>query len=320
MALGGCSAHRPYTGDIDGYWRPRGLALPRLPRVPALAPVGQVPEGRIVELPGRGTTYVVDSGPADGPTYVLLHSVACTGLMTWYPALDMVREFGRVVVFDQRCHGQGITAPRFLLEDCADDVAALADVLGISTFVPVGFSMGSLIAQLVWKRHRERVDGLVLCAATAAVSRASYERVATGLFAALIEAASPPARRFGPAAVVTEGFLRDHQWLLGQLRNTSPGAITRSVAEVIRFDSTSWVGEIDVPTSVLVTLRDRAFGVQRQRWLAGRIPEAEMVTVEAGHASCTLQSAKFVPALRQAIESVHRRLPSTTSGAIRAGG
>jgi hypothetical protein len=85
--------------------------LPRLPVVPALAPVGRVPVGRIVELPGRGTTYVVDSGPEDAPAYVLLHSV-CTGLMTWYPALDVVRGFGRVVVFDQRCHGQGISTPR----------------------------------------------------------------------------------------------------------------------------------------------------------------------------------------------------------------
>src|SRR3954471_24082401 len=268
--------------------------MPRLPGFPALAAVGQVPPGQIVDLPGRGSTYVIDSGPQDAPTYVLLHSVACTGLMTWYPAMDMVRQFGRVVVFDQRCHGHGITTPRFLLEDCADDVAALADQLGIPTFVPVGYSMGSMIAQLVWKRHRERVDGLVLCAATAAVSRASYERLATGVFAAIIEAVSPPARRFAPVGPVTHGWLPDHQWLLGQLRNTSPGAITRALAEVIRFDSTTWVGDIDVPTSVLVTMRDRAFGVQRQQWLASRIPGAETVTVDAGHSGCTFASDKFV--------------------------
>ena len=74
-------------------------------KVPALASVAHMPTGEVVELPGRGTTSVYDSGSADGPTYVLLHSLACTGLMAWYPALDTVREFGRVVVFDQRCHG-----------------------------------------------------------------------------------------------------------------------------------------------------------------------------------------------------------------------
>ncbi|KUH99776.1 alpha/beta hydrolase [Mycolicibacterium acapulense] len=283
--------------------------MPRLPSLPALASAADVPEGRMVELPGRGTTYVVDSGPRDGPVFMLLHSVACTGVMTWYPALDALQEFGRVVVFDQRGHGQGITAHRFLLEDCADDVAALADALGIPTFVPVGYSMGSLVAQLVWKRHPARVDGLVLCAAAAAVNRASYERIATGVFAALLESLSPPARRLSPAAIVGPGALQNHQWLLNQVRSTSPGAITRALAEVIRFDSTTWIHEVDVPTAVVVTTRDRAFGVQRQRWLASRIPDAETVDVAAGHAGCTFASDKFVEALVTATESVSRRLP-----------
>jgi diacylglycerol O-acyltransferase len=236
------------------------------------------------------------------------------------PALAEVARFGRVVVFDQRCHGQGITTPRFLLEDCADDVVALAEVLGISTFVPVGYSMGSLVAQLVWKRHRDRVDGMVLCAATAAVNRAGYERLATGMFTAIVEAVSPPARRCDPAPGRNHGYLPDHQWLLGQLRNTSPGGITGAVAEVIRFDSTRWVGDIDVPTAVVVTMRDRAFGVRRQQWLASRIPGAETVPVDAGHAGCTFASDKFVDALRLAIESVHRRLPHDRRFAGSGGG
>ena len=63
------------------------LPLPS-PKLPAVSPVGRLPVGRIVELPGRGSTYVADSGPAaEGPTFVLLHAVACTGLLTWYPAL-----------------------------------------------------------------------------------------------------------------------------------------------------------------------------------------------------------------------------------------
>ncbi|OBI73357.1 alpha/beta hydrolase [Mycobacterium sp. E740] len=287
------------------------MTPPRLPSLPALASAADIPDGRVVELPRRGTTYVVDSGPQDGPTFVLLHSVACTGVMTWYPALTELQRLGRVVVFDQRGHGQGITTPRFLLEDCADDVAALADVLGVDTFVPVGYSMGSLVAQLVWKRHRERVGGLVLCAAAAAVNRASYERIATGIFAALLESLSPAARRLPPAAAVAPGLLADHQWLLGQVRTTSPGAITRALSEVIRFDSSTWVHEIDVPTAVLVTTRDRAFGVGRQRWLADRIPDAVTVEVQAGHAGCTFAAEKFVAGLVAAVESVRDRLPST---------
>ncbi|OBI00518.1 alpha/beta fold hydrolase [Mycobacterium sp. E2733] len=290
----------------------RMLGFPLLPpRVPGIARVGRVPTGRTVELPGRGRTYMVDSGPVLGaPTFLLLHSLACTGLMTWYPTLAMMRQFGRVVTFDQRGHGQGIRSSRFLLEDCADDAAALADVLGVQTFVPVGYSMGSLVAQLVWRRHPQRVDGLVLCAATAAYNRASYERLATGVFGALIEAVSPqPGLPATPGA--TEEFItNDSHWLLSQLRSTSVGAISQAIAELMRFDSTPWVAEIDVPTSVLITMRDRAFGIQRQLWLATHIPDAHIVTVEAGHAGCTLQPSKFVPGLHDAVDSVHRRIIS----------
>jgi 3-oxoadipate enol-lactonase len=76
--------------------------MPRLPNIPGLPTVERVPAGRIVDLRGRGSTYVFDSGPSDGPTFMLLHSLACTGLMTWSPVLDVVRQFGRVVVFGPR--------------------------------------------------------------------------------------------------------------------------------------------------------------------------------------------------------------------------
>ncbi|OBF31261.1 alpha/beta hydrolase [Mycobacterium sp. ACS1612] len=286
------------------------------PRVPGIAPVGRVPAGRTVELPGRGSTFVVDSGPvADGPTFFMLHSLACTGLMTWYPTLAMMREFGRVVVFDQRGHGQGISAARFLLEDCADDAAALADVLGVRTFVPVGYSMGSFVAQLIWRRHPQKVDGLVLCAGAAAYNRVAYERLATGLFAAILDAISPPARSPAAAALAAaELITNDSEWLLGEVRTTSLGAITRAIAELLRFDSTSWVTEIDVPTSVVIPLRDRAIGVARQRWLASQITDSHIVTVDAGHAGCTLRSNNFVRGLREAIESVHRRLVTEQAG------
>ena len=185
-------------------------ALPSF-TLPEVAPVGRLPRGRMVALTDRGSTYVVDSGAtASGPTFVLLHSLACTGLLSWYPSLDMMRRFGRVVVFDQRCHGSGIASPRFLLEDCADDVAALADELGIETFIPVGFSMGSLVAQQVWRRHRDRVDALVLCAAAATFGRAAHERLATGVFAALLEAFGPqPQRPDGAPASVVDDFVRN---------------------------------------------------------------------------------------------------------------
>ncbi|MGH3676495.1 MAG: alpha/beta fold hydrolase [Mycobacterium sp.] len=278
---------------------PLGLTLPEV------ASVGHLPAGRVIELPGRGSTYVVDSGHTDaaGPTFVLLHSVACTGLLTWYASLELVRRFGRVVVFDQRGHGQGITSPRFLLEDCADDVAALANELGVDSFIPVGFSMGSLVAQLVWRRHRDRTDGLVLCAGAARFGgTAAYRRFGTGIFAGLLDAVSPEPARLAAAASPHHGYFNDRRWAYGQFRATSAGTVMRAVAELLRFDSRRWVAEIDVPTAVVLTLRDRAVPSQDQRWLAGQIPRAHTVTVDAGHACCTLNPEAFLPGLQSALE------------------
>jgi 3-oxoadipate enol-lactonase len=137
----------------------------------------------------------------------------------------------------------------------------------------------------------------------------TWERLGAGVFAALIEAVSPrPGQPKAPAAYGESDVRHNLQWVLEQLRSTSPGGIARAVAESTRFDSTSWVGQIDVPTAVLIPLRDRAVPPRHQFWLADQIPEAHVVTVDAGHTCSMLQSEKFVAALREAVDSVRRRI------------
>jgi diacylglycerol O-acyltransferase len=93
--------------------------------------------------------------------------------------------------------------------------------------------MGALVAQLTWRRHRERLDGLVLCAVAATFGPAVHERLATGVFAALLEAFSPPPRPLvGVAPDIADIVRHDRQWALGQFRPTSYGAMTRALAEI----------------------------------------------------------------------------------------
>ena len=76
----------------------------------------------------------------------------------------------------RRSHGISVSSPRtcaamatgsahsrFRLEDCADDIAALAGVLGIGRFAAVGYSMGGMVAQLLYRRHAPLLSGLVFC-------------------------------------------------------------------------------------------------------------------------------------------------------------
>ncbi|WP_430332224.1 alpha/beta fold hydrolase [Rhodococcus sp. ACT016] len=275
----------------------------------AVAPVGAVPVGTMVDLPGRGSTYVIDTGDSvehDGkPTLVLLHALACTGTLTWYPVIERLARKSRVVILDQRWHGRGIRSPRFTLEDCADDVVALADVLGIDRVVPVGYSMGSLVSQLVWKRHRDRVAGLVLCAGAAHFKRNSRERVALESLSAGLGALKP---RPGPVPVGSPRLGGDRVWAYSQFRETSYGAIGRATAEIGKFDSTAWVGDIDVPTAVVVPTRDMIIPPRRQRWLARQIAGAATYEVDCGHSSCVMNAGPFTEGLLAASSSVLARV------------
>ena len=94
---------------------------------------------------------------------------------------------------------------------------------------------------------------------------------------------------------------------MAENRSTSPWAVAQAVAAIGRHHSRPWLGRIDVPTAIVVTRKDRVISAERQRALALRIPGATVHEVDAGHASCVLQSEKFVPALLLALATTFAR-------------
>ena len=139
-----------------------------------------IPRTRLVELPGRGTTRVWEcAGPRGAQTLVLIHGVTFTVELNWAKIFAPLGRHFRVAAADLRGHGDGIRAgSRFRLEDCADDVAALAGVLGIGRFAAVGYSMGGIVAQLLYRRHAALVSGLVLCSTARDVRGSPAEQLA----------------------------------------------------------------------------------------------------------------------------------------------
>ena len=94
---------------------------------------------------------------------LLLHGWTANADLNFFTCYRPLGEHFRVVAIDHRGHGRGIrTRKAFRLEDCADDAAALCDLLGIDSVIPIGYSMGGTIAQLMWRRHPQLVRGLVL--------------------------------------------------------------------------------------------------------------------------------------------------------------
>ena len=278
-----------------------------------------LPPGGPIELPGLGTTFHRDlparTGP-DAPALLLLHGWTATADLNWFPSYGALGEHFRVVALDHRGHGRGLrTARRFRLADCADDAVALLDVLGIDRVIPVGYSMGGLVAQLVWHRHRDRVDGLVL-GATARNFRGN--RAAVGGFTALSAMAVgarfvPSAVRAGAARRVIDRRPGVSDWARDQFRAGDPRLVLEAGQAIGNFSSRDWIGQVDVPTAVVLTELDRVVAPHRQQKLADAIPGATVFPAAIDHGDCVADPGRFVPALVAACRDVADRVAALSA-------
>lgn len=279
-----------------------------------------LPPGRYVDLPGRGRTFVrTQAGPPGAPTVVLLHGWTATADLNWFPCYGPLARSYNVIALDHRGHGRGLRSSRpFRLEDCADDVAAAAEALGVSRLVPVGYSMGGPVAMLVWRRHRELVSGLVLCATSRNFGRSprvqAFYSSLLGL-SALTRLTPASARRRLMANLYSSSSDDSPlgRWVTEELGRNDPGALLQAGYALGQFDSAPWVGEIDVPTAVVATVQDSVVRPDRQLRLAESIPGATLHRVAADHGACVRRPDLFVPALLGACADVTRRHRATRS-------
>src|SRR5579864_8660271 len=101
------------TRDRKESTRRPALAMERLD-VADLHFADELPEGRIVELPGRGSAFArIAQGPAGAPTVLLLHGLMATADLNWALAVPVLARRFNVVAPDLRGHGRGLPTQRF---------------------------------------------------------------------------------------------------------------------------------------------------------------------------------------------------------------
>ena len=294
----------PLTSEVS--------AAVRATTEPAVATPRQVlPPGQSLRLVGRGTTFIRElTGPRNAPVVMLLHGWGATADLNWHRSYhDLARRY-RVIALDHRGHGRGLRSDqRFRLEDCADDAVAVADALGIERFIPVGYSMGGPIASLVWHRHRDRVDGLVLCATSSRFNESRVKRAGFSILNGTSSLASiGPFRSLGrmSGAAWTRRLERrgDAAWTIEQVLRHDWNQVLAAGRAIGRFDSTPWIGQVDVPSAVVVTLDDEVVPTSEQRAMADSLPFASVHAVAGGHTACGAASGDFTAALLAACSSV----------------
>lgn len=273
-----------------------------------------LPPGRDVSLPGRGTTFVRElPGPHPGaPVVMLLHGWTATADLNFFAVYQRLSQHFRVVALDHRGHGRGLRTRRmFRLADCADDVACLANELGIEQFIPVGYSMGGPVALLTWRRHAPNVKGLVLCATAAQFAHSRSERMSflgLGGLGAMARVTPPPTRNW----VTDQVFLKRRAqrwgpWALQEATRHDWRMVLEAGGALGTFSAHGWLGDIDVPTSVVVTQQDQVVPVRRQLHLAQSIHTARIHHIDGEHDVAVAGADRFASTLIDAIHDVADR-------------
>jgi pimeloyl-ACP methyl ester carboxylesterase len=197
------------------------------------------------------------------PPMVLIQGLSAQ-MVGWRPGFcrRLADEGYYVVRFDNRDVGESQRYPLggYALGDFADDTKALLDALGLNTAHIVGQSMGGVVAQLLYQRHRTRVRslGLIYTAASArhyGNVEGALERMHRPLPQTREEFAAYYAE--GESLCRSPAYPQDVAWLteLGGVmwdRSWDVAGIQRQVEALLgAADRLDIVREIQVPTVII---------------------------------------------------------------------
>lgn len=236
---------------------------------------------------GAGTTAIL-----------LLHGFPFTSEM-WRPQLQALSGSYRVIVPDQRGFGASQTAQNDLtMAQLADDAAELIEALGLRRAVIAGLSMGGYVAFELFKRHRERVQALILSDTRpepdsdaargdrARMAQQAREEGSAAIASALLPMLLSSWTRAQKHDV--EAFLRD---IMESVRPDTMEAALLGMAN--RADSRPLLAAIDVPTLVIVGAEDTLTPPDQVRGWAKEISNSRVEVVER---------AAHVPNLEQPVD------------------
>lgn len=244
-----------------------------------------------------------------GEAVLLLHAFPLQGAM-WRQQVEALRDSYRLIVPDLRGFG-GTDAPPgpYSMDELADDVAALLEYLGLRRVALVGLSMGGYIGFAFLRRHGDRVAALVLAdtraGADSAEGKAGRE---TNARLAEEEGAGAIADKMLPNLVAPGASEAVRDELRSLIVGNSPEGIAGALRGMAaRPDSTPGLGQIGVPTLIIVGAEDGLTPPFEGEALRAGIAESELVVIPgAGHLSNLERPEAFNEALRGFLERSYK--------------
>ena len=240
-----------------------------------------------------------------GPAVVLLHGYPFNRSM-WAEQVVPLSSDYRIITPDLRGHGDSEASPHTAtMNQMAQDVAALMDVLQIRHATIGGLSMGGYVALAFCDLFKNRVEKLLLADTRAQadtdeskVTRAEQAKkiLAEGM-AGVVDTMLP--KLLSPATVSKNpGVVKRVREMMLQTNPQGAAAALRGMAE--REDHTERLSRIKVPTLIVVGEQDPITPVADSEKMNASIAGSKLVVIEnASHVSNIEQPEQFNRALKE---------------------
>jgi pimeloyl-ACP methyl ester carboxylesterase len=265
--------------------------------------------GKIIDVPGRGEMFVRHHQHSDSsvPTLLLLHGWTASSDLQFFSAYEELAKYFSIIGVDHRGHGRGLRPHcPVTLEDCADDAAAVARVLGATSVITVGYSMGGPISLLTAQRHPELVSGMVLQATALEWSGTRKEKNRMRFIGPVSHIVGRPRvlrwfmKRTLPRGHETRRYV---SWIIAENRRNDPWMIAEAGRAIAKFDARQFAPILHKPASFVLTLRDTLVLPHKQQALATAM-NAQIVELDGDHMAPILMPREFAVATRQAVDQV----------------
>lgn len=224
----------------------------------------------------RGSIWASDQRDGRSPIVILIHGAGGSRL-DWPAELRRLPDVG-LIALDLPGHGKSPGSGRASVPEYAADVIALMDALTIDRAIFCGQSLGGAIALQLALDHPARAQGLLLLGTGAQlkVNPTILEGIRTD------QAGVARLLRDWFFAKDTGKALRDAAY--EALMNMNTETLYNDFAAANRFDVRDRLGEIRVPTLILVGQQDRMTPPRLSYFLHDHIAGSQLIELEgAGH-------------------------------------
>jgi pimeloyl-ACP methyl ester carboxylesterase len=217
----------------------------------------------------------------------------------WAPQLHGLPLHARCVAADIRGFGESSARPPYSMDQYADDLIGLLDILRVDKAVVAGLSMGGYVAFALWRRHAARVRGLILANTRAgADSEEARAKRRSQMDVAREQGSSAIADAMitGMLGKTTRNRRPDLTNSVHRMIASSPvdGVVGALQALMDRPDSTPTLATIDVPTLIVTGDEDAIIPVSESESMHAAIRSSTLeVITGAGHLTNCERPAAF---------------------------